>query len=196
MRNLCSSCGCGELRNSKTDLFHENSARIEWRRFIRNISNGRFSSILCWVLQHVQIPENQQKNLEDLDAAKLKVLLSEQSICKKPWEIPIFKRDVPVPIPAARNFVNLNAFDFLKKLRNAVAHGDARNIEPFHSEGRGADRLLLGFTFRCAEGEITLLESDMRRIATTLAEVYCNALSRGSQSFTEDAHRHVKERAA
>ena len=82
-----------------------------------------------------------------------------------------------------------------------VAHGDTRNVGPFHSKGQGAHHQLLGFTFRCAEragwiGEITLLEADMRQIATTLAKLYCNAVSGNSSDFADDARRHVKETAA
>ena len=64
----------------------------------------------------------------------------------------------------------------LVNLRNAVAHGDARNVRPFNS---GA--ILVGFTFNCADrngwnGQITLLRSDMRGIGTELATRYRDAI--------------------
>ena len=165
-----------------------------------------YSSVLCWVLQHVRISKDTRATLGDARAADLAKELELQSILSDPWRIPLTPRVVEkAAIPQARGFIDHKALRFLKNLRDAVAHSDARNVEPFHSPGRGADRKLLGFTFKCAEikdrkldwsGEITLLESDMRVIATTLADLYCKAVSGNSEDFAGDARRHVKETAA
>ena len=140
-----------------------------------------YSSVLCWVIQHVRIGKDVRATSGDARAAELAKELEQVSIIAEPWRIPLVPRVVTnVAIPEARGYGDHKALRFLKNLRDAAAHGDARNVEPFHSLGRGANRKLLGFTFECAEirdrklvwgGEITLLESDMRRIASTLAEL-------------------------
>lgn len=165
-----------------------------------------FSSVLCWVLQHVRIGKDARQTFGDDKASELAEELKRQLVHAEPWRIPLTPRVVEkVAIPEARGFDDHNALRFLKNLRDAVAHGDARNVEPFHSQGRGADRTLLGFTFKCAEfrdrecvwtGEITLLESDLRRIAIELARLYCDAVRGDSEDFAADARCHVKETAA
>jgi hypothetical protein len=114
-----------------------------------------------------------------------------------------------IHIPAATGFNGHTAIRFAINLRDATAHGDARNVRPFHTKrNRGADRQLIGFTFDCAEkdqsdrrriswkGSITLLEADMRRIAANLAKVYCHVMQGGDEHFGPDAAAHVKEVAA
>ena len=165
-----------------------------------------FSSVLCWVLQHVRISGREQETPGDCRAASLATALEQESIHAEPWCIQLgLPVAASIRIPAAEGFADHNVMQFMKNLRDAVAHGDARNVKPFHSRGSGADRRLLGFTFQCAElknrkpvwsGSITLLQSDMRHIATTLAKLYCDAVSGKSEDFMGDARRHVKEAAA
>jgi hypothetical protein len=98
-------------------------------------------------------------------------------------------------VPAPLNFSSHIVTRFLTNLRNATAHGDARNIEPFHVEKPNrTEQFLAGFTFHCLEkdrggeiiwqGQITLLEDDMRRIGCHLAKTYCDAMRHS------EAHRH------
>jgi hypothetical protein len=83
-------------------------------------------------------------------------------------------------VPAPKGFQECTVADFLKDLRDAVAHGDARNVVPFN-----IDRTLAGFTFRCSRrhrgasstATITLLEGDMRRIGMQLGKQFCDALA-------------------
>jgi hypothetical protein len=170
-----------------------------------------FSSVLCWVLQHVRIGKDARRTLGDSRAADLAEKLEQQSVHAATWCIPLLPRAVSdASVPEAHGFDDHHtALRFLTNLRDAVAHGDARNVEPFHSPGRGMDRNLLGFSFKCEEykgrgkqrrliwsGDITLLEADMRQIATTLATLYCDAVSCHSFDFANEARRHVQETAA
>jgi hypothetical protein len=78
---------------------------------------------------------------------------------------------------APQGFETHTAQRFLINLRDATAHGDARNVEAFNKDG-----LLVGFTFSCTPpreswyGKITLLEPEMRRIRIELARLYCGAI--------------------
>jgi hypothetical protein len=144
-------------------------------------------------------------------AVKFLTKLSSEQIDKKPWAR---VGATPVDIALPDNFIgqHRNAEQFLIDLRNAIAHGDARTIEPFHVESRngGAERLLVGFTFHCSKenkkgdivwrGKITLLEDDMRRIGSYVAKMYCNALRRSKANcrdghFGSNAARFVREAA-
>jgi len=103
---------------------------------------------------------------------------------------------------------HLFAERFLINLRDAAAHGDARNVKPFHvGKPNKIEQLLAGFTFHCQEkekgkivwwGEITLLEDDMRRIGRHLAMTFCDALRRevDRSDFVEEAVTCVREAAA
>ena len=95
---------------------------------------------------------------------------------------------------------------FRSVLRDTIAHGDARNVEPFNIPD-GSNRLLAGFTFRSSRGskknvadakdmEITLVASDMKQIAEVLADKFCIALSVGNSEFCSDARRHILDAAA
>jgi hypothetical protein len=102
---------------------------------------------------------------------------------------------ISVAVPAAENFEKHKIHRFLINLRDATAHGDARNVSPFNLQ-IGSECLLAGFTFACSEfkdrkivweGKITLLEKDMRRIGNHLAKIYCDALRR-SEQYRRDDH--------
>jgi hypothetical protein len=99
----------------------------------------------------------------------------------------------------------------IKNLRDAAAHGDARKVEPYHVGNSGkADRTLVGFTFKCEEGnrqnhqwvatwtgKITLRADDMARIADEIAKRFCWAMDETSRcsSLKEEATKGVKEAA-
>lgn len=174
-----------------------------------------FTGVLCWVMQRIRTGKIESD--ADRAAAGMFERLSAQSIGEPPWAIPVAERIVrldahSIHVPAPRNFEDHTAGRFLINLRDAVAHGDARNVLPFNAPA-GSERLLAGFTFRCSErdksnrgkiawqGEITLLEDDMRRIGGHLAKLYCDALRRsnahrGDSHFGTDAAHSVREVAA
>lgn len=157
-----------------------------------------FTSTLCWVMQHVRIPEREARNDKDRAVRALREKLAATPVSEPPWEIqaPVVERIKRegfhgFAIPPARNFAEHNVARFLKNLRDATAHGDGRNVSPFNSHG-----LLLGFTFSCSErergrvtweGDVTLLRSDMRRIGMELCRQYCDAVQHGSSRWGKDA---------
>jgi hypothetical protein len=156
------------------------------------------------------------KNRNDQLAADLLKKLSNQRIAEEPWSIQLAARIAQyglttIRVPASFNFSDHTIDRFLINLRDATAHGDARNIEPFHvQDGNSSERLLAGFTFRCFEkynreiawqGHVTLLEDDMRRVGAYLAKTYCDDIRhRADHSrdghFGRNAANSVKEAAA
>jgi hypothetical protein len=174
-----------------------------------------FAAILCWVMQRIRNAQN--KN--DQFAADILKKLFNQRIAEKPWSIQGLGRVAylglhSVHVPAPVNFDEHTVGRLLINLRDATAHGDARNVEPFHVEKRNSgERLLAGFTFHCSEkdrknrrriawqGQITLLEDDLRRIGCHLAKTYCDAMRhseahRRDGYFGKDAANSVREIAA
>jgi len=166
-----------------------------------------FSSILCWTLQHLRIGDEDIRSVGDRVAARLCGELENEDISAEPWGIRMVERAVQGErVAAPRNFDEHKALRFLKNLRDAMAHGDARIVAPFHTRSHGAGRALLGFLFKCEEhkrksdkrivvwtGEIILLEQDMREIGLKLAKRYCDALREGMSISPDDARRGVRE---
>jgi hypothetical protein len=78
----------------------------------------------------------------------------------------------------------MNAEQFIKWLRDALAHGDGRTIRPLHKLSNNGDKTLLaGFriVFPATRGLkrnliLSLYHDDMRRLGSVLAEEFCNAL--------------------
>jgi hypothetical protein len=169
-----------------------------------------FSSILCWVMQHIRIKHGQQVTDGDKAAAVLYEELDKELIASEPWNVrtdpagriePVGSRGVAIPAP--QGFEEHTAARFLKNLRDAMAHGDARTVEPFNDGD-----WLVGFTFNCSEhprgelvweGKITLIRSDFQRLGSLLATRYCDAMKASgirqygghfegvAASFVEDA---------
>lgn len=175
-----------------------------------------FTTILCWVVQRIRTPRHEINSPDDRIVHKLFQTLSEAEIADDPWRINVAPArriesmgSHTVAVPAPTNFERHTVRRFLINLRDATAHGDARNVSPFHVSPVGSKRLLAGFTFACAEisdrrrtweGKITLLEQDMRRIGIQLAKTYCDALRRsephrGDSHFGSDAAS-IREAAA
>ena len=101
------------------------------------------------------------------------------------WTIGANDQQIAQDIPRHGPFLEFDEFTaarFLTALRNATAHGDARNIRPVN---RG--NILVGHEFHCSEknerrvvtwhGKIVLERRDMRRIGIALADRYCEALA-------------------
>lgn len=159
-----------------------------------------FATILCWVTQRVRADDQSE-------AQRLFEELEKETV--EDWGIHTRAEVPPLSEAAARGvgpfpeFAGRPASKFLVDLRNAVAHGDARTVEPYHLAVKGRATVeLAGFTFYCEEktrrgkvvwkGSITLLESDMRRFGLRLADRYCEAL--GGYDFAREASSGVFER--
>lgn len=141
-----------------------------------------FTTTLCWVMQHLRIRGDQQQTAKDKAAARLLAELEQVHATADPWQIPVASvsrtervGSSSVSVPASAGFEEHTLKRILINLRDASAHGDARNVVPFNSGPN-----LIGFTFNCAEirnphwdgGRITLLRADMQRIGTMLATRY------------------------
>jgi hypothetical protein len=154
-----------------------------------------FTATLCWVMQRIRIKPHEINSEGDKIAHNLFKILEGVSVANDPWLIHIAPTErmetlgaTSIAMPVPQGFAEHSVQRFLINLRDATAHGDARNVEPFNTGG-----LLAGFSFSCAEfkggqkvwsGKITLLESDMRRIGIQLARLYCDAIRHSEQ------HRH------
>lgn len=151
--------------------------------YLATQSYALFTSVLCWVLQHVRMPPDQHSTARDKAAHDLLIQLQACDASDAPWCAPtasVERIERPGPngilVPATVGFEGQTIEQVLINLRNAVAHGDARNVRPFN-----AGAILVGFTFNCADrhgwnGQITLLRSDMRRVGTELATRYRDAI--------------------
>ena len=165
--------------------------------YLATQSYALFSTILCWVMQHVRMKKDDQSTNGDRAASALLDALEQEPIGGDPWAVwtaPAERiGDRGVPVPPTEGFENHTAARLLRNLRDAMAHGDARKVLPFnHGE------ILRGFSFNCAElrghqivwqGKIVLLRSDMQRIGCTLASRYCEAIK------TADATGEIEARA-
>jgi hypothetical protein len=185
------------------------------RRFSVTEAYALFTTILCWVMQHLRIQRRSVTNTADQAALQLYARLEDEPISRAPWHMHTMSlpRIAPVvgqalTIPASYGFEAHTAGRFLKNLRDATAHGGTRNIQPFNRLGT-----LLGFTFECEEvrgrgrerevlwrGEITLLQSDMQRLGAELARRYCGVVQKANEPRSEADFRNdaaiVKETAA
>lgn len=150
-----------------------------------------FSSIVCWVMQHIRVNPEHRHTATDKSAAELCRLLELERASDDPWCIisgtagRIERHGLKVPAPVG--FEHHSAVRMLKNLRDAMAHSDARTVQPFNQ-----GHLLVGFTFLCSEksrqkqveweGRVILLESDMQRIGCELAARYCGAIEVANKS--------------
>ncbi|MEX1206399.1 MAG: hypothetical protein WEB85_14235 [Dongiaceae bacterium] len=89
------------------------------------------------------------------------------------------------------------AWQFLVWIRNAMAHGDARSVQPIHEEVEkcAPNRRLTGFRFESNGCRADLTGRDMRVLGIKFAELFCNGFSK-DELFKADAKNHVSERAA
>ena len=157
-------------------------------------SYGLCVAILAWVMQRVRTPENAANSQEDCAAISVKAALDGQSVEALPWGL---QTGGPAGrVPVCSDFRGFTAFNFLKWLRDASCHGDARKVFPENKNGE-----LIGFKFQMKSDSdqkirsLVLRETDLRRIGSALADMYCKALS-GSESFYEDARSMREQRIA
>jgi hypothetical protein len=157
-------------------------------------SYGLCVAILAWVMQRVRTPENAANSQEDCAAISVKSTLDGQSVEALPWGL---QTGGPAGrLPLCSDFRGFTAFNFLRWLRDASCHGDARKVFPENKDGE-----LIGFKFQMKSDSdqkirsLVLRETDLRRIGSALADMYCKALS-GSESFHEDARSMSEQRFA
>lgn len=121
-----------------------------------------FTAILCWVMQRARTP-NHHNDLGDAQAQSVKVQLEEQIISDAPW--------------AVDQLQGMSAFEFFKRLRDAVAHGDNRRIRPLNDNG-----ILKGHSFELRGNNgyqnftVHLSRTDMGRLGHELAELFCQTM--------------------
>jgi hypothetical protein len=154
-------------------------------------SYGLCAAILAWVMQRARTPENPANTPEDRAAISVKANLDAQNVEALPWGLKTGGLG-----PVNSDFLGFTAFNFLKWLRDASCHGDARKVFPENKDGE-----LIGFKFQMKSDSdqkirsLVLRETDLRRIGSALADMYCKALS-GSESFHEDARSMCEQRIA
>lgn len=158
-------------------------------------SYGLCVAILAWVMQRIRMPEKQANSPEDQAAIAVCRSLDQQKVEASPWSLKT--HGAQDTISEHGDFKDFTAFNFLKWLRDAICHGDARQISPVNTGNS-----LTGFTV-CAtakgdrERSLVLTERDLRRIGEGLASMYCDALQSAASSslghFAEDA-RSIREK--
>ena len=147
-------------------------------------SYALFTAILCWVMQRIR---STGTSPIDRRAQSVLVTLENELITSSPWRIATFVdgdpkniRDITQPV-SVPGFEGFTVSRFLTTLRNAAAHGDARNITPVNR-----NQVLIGHNFHCSEsengkvvwrGNIILDGATMRRIGAELAHRFCDALA-------------------
>jgi hypothetical protein len=164
------------------------------------LSYACFTATLAWIALCIRDQRNET-------ASKVLKQLEGQTVEQDPWHIRTTEDLIPLTEAGGIGFKpvaeirGLTADRLIIALRNAVAHGDARRVRPYHvKQADQAARELVGFTFLCEETKgrgkgkvviwsaaIALLESDLRRIARYLADTFCKAL-RQSEEHRRDGH--------
>lgn len=164
---------------------------------------AHFTAILLWTKNRARIGDRNPRR--DDPGVQLRDRLNGATIFDDPWFLsrahPAFP-EAPAnefrPEVGAINedFGAKSAAQFLKWLRDALAHGDGRSILPLHKPSVRYDRTLLaGFKiafneFQGAERILTvhLYHQDMIRIGKALADDFCRELGwRVEEAFVHEA---------
>jgi hypothetical protein len=177
-----------------------------------------FSAVLLWTKQRAWVGGDAMDrpawfNEADHAARDAREALRLASIFDPPWSLskarprfgPTRERE-PFDLAGERinsDFEDLNAEQFIKWLRDALAHGDGRTIRPIHKPSRtGTKTYLAGFevVFPAHKGSkqhltLSLYHADLVRIGSILADAFCTALS-GNLYFEQDAATRIEEVAA
>lgn len=124
-------------------------------------SYALFATIVCWVMQRARTPVN-RNDLADRQAREVGIALQESRVRAEPWSLD--------SIP------DMTAFDFFIAVRNAVAHGDGRQIRPLNEKG-----ILVGQIVPVNGTEIRLYKTDMRRLGCALADTFCTKMAEHEQ---------------
>lgn len=163
-----------------------------------------FSAVLLWTKQRGWVAGDNAElrpNATEADrrAHAFRQGMRGDKIVDDPWRLPqVAPRLEPVedagdaPRPINVDFHDMTAEAFFRWLRDALAHGDGRNILPLHKESRRDGRTLLaGFRVQGRNGPQRLIlhlhHDDMRRLGSVLADRFCTSLSGGEQYFEKEA---------
>jgi hypothetical protein len=140
-------------------------------------SYALFSTIVCWVVQRARTPANQNRP-DDVQAREVGIALQAVRISNAPWSV----QELP----------EMTAFDFFTSVRNAVAHGDGRQIRPLNENG-----FLTGQIVPIAGRQLELRRADMERLGCALAELFCTAMAtyEPEGDLQEEAERFKKAEA-
>lgn len=120
-------------------------------------SYALFTTIVCWVMQRARTPVN-GTNLADRQAREVGIALQGTRISAEPWSL----NTIP----------DMTVFDFFIAVRNAVAHGDGRQITPLNEKG-----ILVGQFVPIGGTKIRLYRTDMRRLGCALANTFCTTMA-------------------
>ncbi|MBA8858897.1 hypothetical protein [Brucella anthropi] len=120
-------------------------------------SYALFSTIVCWVMQRARTPVNRD-DLADRQAREVGIALQGSRISAEPWSI----NTIP----------DMTAFDFFIAVRNAVAHGDGRQITPLNENS-----ILVGQVVPVSGCKIRLYRTDMQRLGCALAKIFCDTMA-------------------
>lgn len=120
-------------------------------------SYALFTTIVCWVVQRARTPAN-QNGPDDVQAREVGIALQAARISDAPWMV----QDLP----------EMTAFDFFTSIRNAVAHGDGRQIKPLNENG-----FLTGQIIPIAGRRLRLKRADMSRLGCALANLFCEMMA-------------------
>jgi len=159
-------------------------------RFNVTQSFALFSTVVMWTKNRAWVGENQLGVVDDAARAARKRLRVAR-ICEEPWSLPRIQPQIGLMHPDEHeagegagintDFAVCTAEDFFQWLRNALAHGDGRNIKPIHKRSRqGPGTLLAGFEVSSRTPQrriLSLYNDDMRRMGSTLADLFCATLS-------------------
>lgn len=124
-------------------------------------SYALFSTIVCWVIQRARTQAN-QNGLDDVQAREVGIALQAARISDAPWSV----QDLP----------EMTALDFFTSIRNAVAHGDGRQIKPLNEGG-----FLTGQIVPIDGSRIRLRRTDMARLGCALANLFCETMAAHEQ---------------
>jgi hypothetical protein len=169
-----------------------------------------FSSVLLWTKNRAWVAggsgeRGQWENQVDHRAHSVREVTRDALITAEPWLLSLKapqsslddRLDEPEILGRRINahFEKMTVEDFLKWLRDALAHGDGRTIFPIHKNSiRTGRTLLAGFRviFEKSRGcpqklMLDLYHDDMRRIGSALADLFCSTMSGGDRYFEDDA---------
>lgn len=169
-----------------------------------------FSAIVLWTKLRAWVGGDAIDRAEwfsdaDHAARDVREALRAVSIFDPPWSLsrsrPRFGRvRERNPIDLAEELINadfegVTAEQFVKWLRDALAHGDASKIRPIHRPSRtGDETFLAGFEIESPAKKgskrnltLSLYHADMTQIGKLLAGTFCKALSGGDVGFEREA---------
>jgi hypothetical protein len=152
-----------------------------------------FTSLLLWTKNRAWVAGGDHEreffdDPADQAAHDARRELRRQFICGDPWWLSRQSPRLPTGFPVREENINADfdamaAEDFFKWLRDALAHGDGRNISPIHKLSHYSDRTLLaGFRVEGPRSAphrlvLSLYHADMQRIGALLAHQFCRSMS-------------------